>query len=64
VNQTITEAADTVSQEAVVGPAIDITVDEDSTTPDDEEQNTNTWTAQQLLDREFMEKAIELAQTR
>jgi hypothetical protein len=63
VNQTITEAADTGSQEAVVEP-VNITVDEDSTTPDDEEQNTNTWTTQQLLDREFMEKAIDLAQTR
>jgi hypothetical protein len=63
VNQTITEAADTGSQEAVVEP-VNITVDEDSTTPDDEEQNTYTWTTQQLLDREFMEKAIDLAQTR
>jgi len=63
VNQTITEAAETGSQEAVVEP-VNITVDEDSTTPDDEEQNTNTWTTQQLLDREFMEKAIDLAQTR
>lgn len=62
-NQTITEATETNSQEAVEEPAIDTTVDEDLTTPTDEEQNTNTLTAQQLLDREFMEKAIELAQT-
>lgn len=62
VNQTVTEV-DSATYEVVDEPPIIPAVEEESTTLDDERHNAS-WTAEQLIDKEFMEKAIELAQTR